>query len=85
MPTYVCLANWTQEGVANIKDSSKRLKAARKAMAARGMKIKDFYMTFGRYDMVFVVEAENDADRREIAARNGSSGERPHAHDAGVH
>jgi uncharacterized protein with GYD domain len=42
MPTYVCLANWTQEGVANIKDSSKRLKAARKAMPARGMTIKDF-------------------------------------------
>ncbi len=74
MPTYVCLANWTQQGVSNIKDSAKRLKAARKAMGARGMKIKDFYMTIGRYDMVFIVEAENDVDAAKSLLETAAAG-----------
>ena len=43
-------------------------------MAARGMKIKDFYMTFGRYDMVFVVEAENDADPAKSLLETAAAG-----------
>jgi uncharacterized protein with GYD domain len=74
MSTYICLANWTQEGIANIKQSAKRLKAARKAMAAHGMKIKDFYMTLGQYDMVFVVEAESDAAVAKSLLETASGG-----------
>ena len=62
MRTYACLANWTQQGIANVKDSAQRLKAAKKALAARGTKITSFYMTLGQYDMVFAVEAESDAE-----------------------
>ena len=61
MPTYITLLRWTSQGLENIKDSPKRLDAARKAFEAVGVTLKDFYMVTGRYDMVIVTEAPDDA------------------------
>jgi uncharacterized protein with GYD domain len=60
MPTYITLLRWTNEGLGNIKDSPKRLDAARKAFEAAGVTLKDFYMVTGRYDMVIITEAPDD-------------------------
>lgn len=60
MPTYLALLNWTQQGIANVKDSAGRLDAGRKAFKKMGVKLKDTYMTMGRYDLVCVVEAPDD-------------------------
>lgn len=61
MPTYVVLAKWTNQGIQSVKQSPSRLDAGRKAFAEAGVKLKDFYLTMGRYDMVFVAEAPDDA------------------------
>ena len=61
MVTYICLGKWTQQGIEGVKDSPKRLDAARESFRAMGAELKDFYMTTGRYDIVFVVEAPDDA------------------------
>ena len=61
MPTYIALLKWTPQGVQNIKQSPSRLDAAKKGFEAAGAKWKDFYMVTGRYDMVAVVEAPDDA------------------------
>ena len=61
MPTYISYCRWTPQGVQNIKESPSRLDAARKAFESFGMKLKDFYMTTGRFDLVIVHEAPDDA------------------------
>ena len=61
MPTYVVLAKWTKEGLQQLKESPTRLDAGRKAYEAEGVKMKDFYMVMGQYDMLTVAEAPNDA------------------------
>jgi len=61
MPTYITLANWTSKGLEKIKESPTRLDAARKTMQANGVTMKDFYMVTGRYDMVIIAEAPDDA------------------------
>ena len=61
MPTYLALLNWTQQGISKIKDSPKRLDAGRKAFKKAGLEIKDAYLTMGRYDLVLVVDAPDDA------------------------
>ena len=61
MPTYITLMRWTSQGAKNIKDSPSRLDAARKAFQAVGLTLKDFYMVTGRYDMVLISEAPDDA------------------------
>jgi uncharacterized protein with GYD domain len=61
MPTYIALAHWTNQGLQNIKESPSRLDAGRKAFQAAGVKLKEFYMVTGQYDMVIVAEAPDDA------------------------
>jgi uncharacterized protein with GYD domain len=61
MATYILLLNWTQQGIENVKESPKRLAAAKKAWGELGAKVKSFYLTAGQCDMVLVVEAPDDA------------------------
>jgi uncharacterized protein with GYD domain len=60
MPTYISLCRWTQQGVQNIKESPNRLDAAKKAFAADGIKILNFYLVTGTHDLVIVSEAPNE-------------------------
>jgi uncharacterized protein with GYD domain len=61
MPTYVVLANWTTQGGQTVKQGPSRLDATRKLFETAGGKLKDFYLVMGRYDLIFIVEARDDA------------------------
>lgn len=65
MTTYVLLANWTEQGIRDIKDSPQRLDTAKKMLQDMGGSIKSFFLTMGEYDIVAIYEAPDDA----IAAR----------------
>lgn len=65
MPAYVMLANWTDRGARQVKDSPKRLDAAKRELAEMGGEFKAIYMTMGDYDLVAIYEAPDDA----VAAR----------------
>jgi len=65
MPTYIMLANWTDQGAQKVKDSPRRVDTARKALADMGGEFKGFYMTMGDYDLIAIYEAPDDA----VAAR----------------
>jgi uncharacterized protein with GYD domain len=59
------LANWTDQGAQKVRDSPRRLDAAKRALADMGGEFRSFYMTMGEYDLVAVYEAPDDA----VAAR----------------
>ncbi len=61
MPTYVVLLKWTDEGRKTVTDASNRVERARDVFKKFGAEQKAFYFTFGRYDMVAIVEAPDDA------------------------
>ena len=65
MTTYIMLANWTDQGIRNVKDSPRRLDAARKILKEMGGDFTTFFLTMGDYDMVAVYQASDDA----VAAR----------------
>ena len=65
MTTYIMLANWTDQGIRNVKDSPRRLDAAKKLLQDAGGEFKSFFLTMGDYDIVAVYEASDDA----VAAR----------------
>jgi len=65
MPTYVMLANWTDQGARQVKESPKRVDTARKALTEMGGEFKSLYMTMGDYDLVVIYDAPDDA----VAAR----------------
>lgn len=60
MARYIELLNWTDQGVKNVKDSPKRLDAARALAKKMGCEIREFYMTTGACDMVVIVDAPDD-------------------------
>ena len=60
MPTYVALANYTDQGIKAVKDSPARLDAIKKLVADHGGEIKAFYLTLGGYDLLTVIDAPND-------------------------
>jgi uncharacterized protein with GYD domain len=59
------LANWTDQGIRNVKESPRRLDVAKVALRDMGGEMKAFFLTMGDYDMVAVYEAPDDA----VAAR----------------
>ena len=65
MPSYIMLANWTDQGAQKVRDSPRRLDAAKRALADMGGEFRSFYMTMGDYDLIAVYEAPDDA----VAAR----------------
>jgi uncharacterized protein with GYD domain len=60
MTTYLVFVNWTDQGIRSVKDSPKRLDAAKKIIKDMGGELKAFYMTQGNYDAVLIVEMPND-------------------------
>lgn len=74
MTTYIMLANWTAQGAAKAKDSPARLDAAKKMLAAMGGEFKAFFMTMGRFDMVAVYEAPDDAVAARFTLQLGAVG-----------
>jgi uncharacterized protein with GYD domain len=72
--TYIMLLNWTETGVKNVRESPRRLDAARKQLADMGGSFKAFYMTMGEHDMVAVCEAPDDAVAARFALQLGMGG-----------
>ncbi len=74
MSTYFILINWTEQGIKNIKDSPKRVDAAKKAFKDVGGEVKAFYMLQGSYDAVLIVEVSNDEALAKFLLKIGSLG-----------
>lgn len=74
MPTYLLLCNWTQQGIEKIKESPKRLEAAKGFFQEMGVELKSFHMLAGRYDMALFVEAKDEASLARTVLAQGSKG-----------
>ncbi len=60
MPTYIVSYRFTDAGRKSIKDTVHRWHAIREENEAAGFNILGHYWTYGRYDLVTVVEAPSD-------------------------
>lgn len=74
MTTYIVLINWTELGAKNVRESPKRLDAAKKLLGEMGGSFKAFYLTMGECDMVAIVEAPDDAVLARFALMLSSGG-----------
>jgi uncharacterized protein with GYD domain len=74
MPTYVVLLRYTQQGISTIKDSPRRLDAAKAAMKAAGGEIKAYYLTMGRCDAVLIAEAPDDTTLAKVLLATAAQG-----------
>ena len=61
MATFVTLVNFTDQGIRNVKDSPTRFESFKALVEAQGGAVKSAYYTQGNYDMVVIVEGDEDA------------------------
>ena len=74
MPTYVVLAKFTQQGIQDVKEIPKRREAGRKAAADLGMTLREGLLTMGKYDLVLLLDAPDDATMAQYVIRLGMQG-----------
>ena len=74
MSSYIMLADFTDQGIRDIKASPKRANAARDLAGACGAEMKDIYLTLGGHDFVVMVEAPNDEAVAKFALKLGALG-----------
>ena len=61
MATFISLGNFTDQGIRGVKDSPKRAEAFKATAKKLGVTVKEIYWTVGRYDVVVVMEGDDDA------------------------
>src|SRR6266581_4709824 len=61
MATFISLLSFTDQGIRTIKDAPKRLDAFRATAKKLGVTLKDYYMTVGHYDVVIVLDGNDEA------------------------
>jgi uncharacterized protein with GYD domain len=74
MPLYAILANWTEQGIRNVKQAPQRSDGLRQAVEAAGGKVLSLLYTMGGYDLVVTVELPSDEVANELMIRAGMQG-----------
>jgi uncharacterized protein with GYD domain len=60
MATFIILANYTEQGLREVKDTLKRTEAFKETAAKFGVRVKEIYWTLGQFDMLATVEGPDD-------------------------
>ena len=74
MSHYVVLANFTDQGIKGVKDTTKRAKVFREAAKQMGAAVTNIYWTLGHYDVVLTMDAPNDETMASLMMKVGSLG-----------
>jgi uncharacterized protein with GYD domain len=74
MATYISLIKFTHQGVTSIKDGPARLDTGKETLKSFGSELKAFYLTMGRYDIVAISEAPDDAAAAKVALAIAAAG-----------
>jgi uncharacterized protein with GYD domain len=74
MATYIVLSSFTEQGVRNIKDTTKRADAMRDLAGKFGVTVREIYWTMGSHDVVVLFDAPDDAAMTALSMAVGALG-----------
>jgi uncharacterized protein with GYD domain len=74
MPTYVTLANFTDQGIRNYSDTTKRAEAFQELVDEMGGEVKSLIWTMGIYDVVAITELPDDETATAASLKISSLG-----------
>ena len=66
MPHYITLMRWTSQGIAGLPAWRERVEEGQRIIEDAGGSLVGVYVTLGRYDVVEIFEAPDDALAVEI-------------------
>ena len=74
MRTYIALCKFTDQGIRSVKDTTQRADAVKEAAKKFGVNMAQIYWTSGRYDLVTIIEAPDEASATAYALSIGAAG-----------
>jgi uncharacterized protein with GYD domain len=74
MATYIVLGNFTEQGIRNVKDTTKRADALKEMAKKAGATVKELYWTLGQYDVVAIFDAPDEASITALGLSIGVAG-----------
>jgi uncharacterized protein with GYD domain len=74
MATYIVLVSFTDQGIRAVKDTTKRADAVKSMAAKFGVTAKEFFWTLGRFDLVTIFDAPDDASMTALGLALGMAG-----------
>ena len=74
MTTYVSLINWTEQGIKNFRDTTRRADEFSKLVQNSGGRVRELLWTVGEYDLVCVADFPDDEAGVAALLRLGSAG-----------
>ena len=60
MATYIVLGQFTEQGIRDVKETTRRAATVQAMAKSAGVTVKDVYWTLGQYDIATIVEAPDD-------------------------
>ena len=74
MPTYVSLCKWTEQGVQNARESTRRAEQAKAAVRKLGGKLTTILWTQGTYDLIAISEFPDEQSAMAFLLTLGGQG-----------
>lgn len=74
MATYILLSKFTDQGIRNVKETTKRAEAFRETARKLGATIKEIYWTLGKYDVIATFEAPDAATATAVGLSLSAAG-----------
>ena len=74
MAHYVMLLKFTDQGIRDVKDTTKRAAAFKDMAGKMGAKLNTLLWTMGQYDLVGLAEAPDDETIAAVSVKAGSLG-----------
>ncbi len=74
MALYTILANFTDQGIRNVRETTHRAEAVEAAARKAGITVKSIVWTLGAYDLVCQFEAPDDATMTAFGLAIGMQG-----------
>jgi uncharacterized protein with GYD domain len=74
MAIYIVLANFTEQGIRDVKETPKRAEAFKEMAKKYGATVKEMYWTLGQYDVVAILDVPDDVSATALGLSVGSRG-----------
>ncbi len=74
MATFITLSSFTDQGIRNVKDTTKRAEAVKELARKFGAELTSIYWTLGQYDVVAIINAPDDEAATAFGLAIGAAG-----------
>jgi uncharacterized protein with GYD domain len=74
MATFIMLGHFSDQGIRDVKDTTKRVETVKATAKKLGITVKEVYWTLGQYDTVLIADAPDEATMTTFGLTVGAHG-----------